>query len=196
MEKSGKEILEQVNAAAPSGRRERKKLKDDLMELTKFKLSLLNSVAAYTMFFYHAPLATVGLMPSLTFLFATQAIAMSTQCFGQVVEADKDASMVRTKNRPIPKLSITSKNGCIIGTGLSVMSFFAYTQFAPYTWVISNLIWFSYLRIYIPMKQTSSWNTFVGAIVGSLPPLIGTMAQTGAALSPETALLATYIFSW
>jgi hypothetical protein len=82
LEESGKQILEQVNASAPSGRKERNKLKNDIMELTKFKLSLLNSVAAYTMFFYHAPLASVGLMPSLTFIFATQAIAMSTQCFG------------------------------------------------------------------------------------------------------------------
>lgn len=46
------------------------------------------------------------------------------------------------------------------------------------------------------MKQTSPWNTFVGAIVGSLPPLIGTMAQTGGIMTIETALLASYIFSW
>ena len=59
-------------------KRDKKKLLDELMDLTKFKLSLLNSVASYTMFFYHAPLATVGLMPSLAFLFATQTIAMSS----------------------------------------------------------------------------------------------------------------------
>ena len=66
----GKELIEQATSLATS-KRDRKKLKDDLMDLTKFKLSLLNSVAAYTMFFYHAPLATVGLLPSLTFLCAT-----------------------------------------------------------------------------------------------------------------------------
>lgn len=60
--------------------------------------------------------------------------------------------MVRTRNRPIPKNGISSKAGCYIGTGLSVMSFIAYAQFAPYTWVISNAVWFSYLCIYIPMK--------------------------------------------
>jgi heme O synthase-like polyprenyltransferase len=122
------------------------------MDLTKFKLSALNSVAAYTMFFYYAPLTSVGLLPSLTFLFATQTIAMSTQCFGQVVEADKDKTMVRTRNRPIPRATISSKSGCQIGTGLSIVSLLAYSQFAPYTWLISNAIWFSYLCIYIPMK--------------------------------------------
>ncbi len=52
-------------------RKSRKKLYDDLMELTKFKLSLLNVFGAYTMFLFHAPLAGVGLLSSLSFIFAT-----------------------------------------------------------------------------------------------------------------------------
>ena len=173
-----------------------RKFKDELMELTKFRLSGLNAIASFTMFFYHAPLAGIGLLPTLSFLFATQAIAMSSQCFGQVAESGKDALMVRTHNRPIPSGKISAKHGCFIGTGLSVASFVAYTQFAPYTWLISNAVWFSYVCIYLPMKQNSEWNTFVGAIVGALPPLIGTMAQTGAILDYPTFLLASYIFSW
>ena len=54
----------------------------EYMELTKFKLSLLNSIGSYTMFYFHAPLAGVGFANSAIFLFATQTIAMSTQCFG------------------------------------------------------------------------------------------------------------------
>lgn len=104
--------------------------------------------------------------------------------------------MIRTQNRPIPKGNISSKHGCFIGTGLSIASFLAYSSFAPYTWLISNAIWFSYLCVYIPMKQTSHWNTFFGAIVGALPPLIGTMAQTGAIIDYPTFLLVSYIFSW
>lgn len=65
-----------------STRRKIKKSYDDFMELTKFKLSLLNSVGSYTMFFYYAPLASVGLLESMAFIFATQAVAMSSQCFG------------------------------------------------------------------------------------------------------------------
>ena len=36
----------------------------------------------------------------------------------------------------------------------------------------------------------------VGAIVGALPPFIGTFAQTGALIDIPTMILATYIFSW
>lgn len=50
----------------------------NLMDLTKFKLSLLNSIGAYSMFYFFAPLQGVGLLNSALFLFATQAIAMSS----------------------------------------------------------------------------------------------------------------------
>ena len=73
----------------------------DLLELTKFKLSALNSIGSLTMFYYHAPLAGVGLLETSVFLFATQTVAMSTQCFGQIRESDQDALMERTRNRPM-----------------------------------------------------------------------------------------------
>lgn len=57
-------------------------------------------------------------------------------------------------------------------------------------------MWFSYLMIYLPLKQRSTKNTFVGAIVGALPPFIGTYAQTGMLLDPATLLLSGYIFTW
>jgi heme O synthase-like polyprenyltransferase len=52
----------------------------------------------------------------------------------------------------------------------------AYHMFEPFTWIISNVVWSSYLLIYLPMKRKSEHNTLVGAIVGALPPFIGTFA--------------------
>ena len=66
----------------------------------------------------------------------------------------------------------------------------------PFTWVVSNTVWASYLLCYLPMKKKSEHNTFVGAVVGALPPFIGTFAQTGTIIDPTTWLLAAYIFSW
>ena len=39
-------------------------------------------------------------------------------------------------------------------------------------------------------------NTLIGAIIGALPPFIGTWAQLGTLFTPETILLSAYIFSW
>jgi len=48
-----------------------KRLSKDLQDLTKFKLSLLNTIGAYSMFYYYAPLAGVGVLNSALFVFAT-----------------------------------------------------------------------------------------------------------------------------
>ena len=111
-------------------------------------------------------------------------------------EAEIDAKMARTKNRPMAQGRISSKHACFLGTGLTVSSLVAYHAFEPFTWVISNTVWFSYLVVYLPMKQKSEYNTLVGAIVGALPPFIGTFAQIGTVFDPATLLLSGYIFSW
>ena len=90
----------------------------------------------------------------------------------------------------------TNKQGCMIGTSLSVASLIAYHQFEPFTYLIANSVWFSYLCLYLPMKQKSSANTLVGAVVGALPPFIGTFAQTGMLWDVPTFLISAYIFSW
>ena len=66
----------------------------------------------------------------------------------------------------------------------------------PFTWVISSSVWLSYLMIYLPMKQKSEYNTLAGAIVGAIPPFIGTFAHIGTVFDPATFLLASYIFTW
>lgn len=58
--------------------KEQKRSLADFMELTKFKLSSLNAAGSYTMFYYHAPLAGVGLLETSMFIFATQTVAMAT----------------------------------------------------------------------------------------------------------------------
>ena len=90
----------------------------------------------------------------------------------------------------------TNKQGCMIGTGLTVASIAAYSMFMPYTFLVSSTVWFSYLGVYLPMKQQSSNNTLFGAVVGALPPFIGTYAQSGMLMDIPTLLLAGYIFSW
>jgi len=104
--------------------------------------------------------------------------------------------MTRTKNRPMAQGRISSKHACFLGGALTISSMAAYHAFEPFTWVVSSTVWGSYLLIYLPMKQRSEHNTFVGAIVGALPPFIGTYAQTGMLMDPATLMLAGYIFSW
>jgi heme O synthase-like polyprenyltransferase len=52
-----------------------------------------------------------------------------------------------------------------------------------------------YAAVYTPLKQVTLYNTWVGALVGAIPPLMGWAAAAGQ-LEPGAGVLATALFSW
>jgi heme O synthase-like polyprenyltransferase len=52
-----------------------------------------------------------------------------------------------------------------------------------------------YAAIYTPLKQVTLYNTWVGALVGAIPPLMGWAAAAGQ-LEPGAGVLATALFCW
>lgn len=122
---------------------------------------------------------------------------MSSQAYNQTVEAEFDKHMTRTKNRPIASGRVSKRDGALISAGLAAGSVGMYSMGAhPMSAVVAGGVWVGYSLIYTPLKRTTEWNTFIGAIVGSMPPFIGCFAALGSLFSVETLLLTTYIFSW
>ena len=54
---------------------------------------------------------------------------------------------------------------------------------------------FLYTSVYTPMKRLSILNTWVGSVVGALPPLMGWAACTGG-LDMGALVLAGILYSW
>lgn len=52
-----------------------------------------------------------------------------------------------------------------------------------------------YASIYTPLKQIHPINTWVGAVVGAIPPLMGWAAATGT-LDPGAAFMAAVLYFW
>jgi hypothetical protein len=52
-----------------------------------------------------------------------------------------------------------------------------------------------YAGIYTPLKQLSIYNTWVGAVVGAIPPVMGWASAAGS-IEPGAAVLAAALFSW
>jgi protoheme IX farnesyltransferase len=53
----------------------------------------------------------------------------------------------------------------------------------------------SYLMLYTPLKRRTPWCTFIGALPGAMPPLIGWAAASGR-LSFEAWVLYAMLFLW
>ncbi len=52
-----------------------------------------------------------------------------------------------------------------------------------------------YSGVYTPMKRRSPWNTWVGAVVGAVPPVMGWVGMTGG-VDLGALVLGVALFSW
>lgn len=52
-----------------------------------------------------------------------------------------------------------------------------------------------YTSVYTPLKRLSIVNTWIGSVVGALPPLMGWSACTGT-LDPGALILGGILYSW
>lgn len=168
----------------------------DYAELSKFKLSslvVLTTGAGFLCAGAPVDLATMAVACSGTAL-----CAASAGTFNQVIEIDRDKKMNRTKNRPLPAGRITklaaSSWGCFTGiTGVGML--LAGVNPVVAALGATNII--VYAGAYTLSKPYSEMNTWIGSIVGAIPPVMGWAAATGGViLAPEPIALSTLLFLW
>ena len=120
----------------------------------------------------------------------------STGCLNQVLEADLDARMKRTARRPIPMGQVAPGAAHALGllwgaAGLGLLAW----KVNALSCGLTAFTLVSYLLVYTPMKRFSPLSTWVGAIPGALPPVIGWTAA-GGALDSSAAVLFGIQFLW
>lgn len=100
----------------------------------------------------------------------------------------KDRVLVRGNLTPLHAFTFASLAGI---AGVSTLYIFV----NPITAVLgaSNLV--LYTLIYTPMKRMSPLNTWMGSVVGAIPPLMGWTAMTGQ-IDSAGLLLAAFLYSW
>lgn len=159
------------------------------MQLIKLDLSGMTVVTAAGGYLLAG--GSIFAVPSFAgMLVGSSLCAMSAAMFNQLREVDYDRVMQRTRNRPLPTGQISMADarraGYVAGiSGTGVLALAA----NPATAAIGAATILSYVHIYTPMKRVTPLNTEFGAVVGSLPPILGWVAATGStAASTSTAV--------
>lgn len=140
-----------------------------------------------------------GIHPTLAFS-AVLAIALGAGAAGalnQWYEADIDAQMKRTANRPLPAGRMDRQSALHFGVGLSCFS--VMLMGVATNWVAAAILAVSilfYVLIYtVWLKRRTPQNIVIGGAAGAFPPMIGWAAVTGdTSLMP--VLLFALIFMW
>jgi len=103
----------------------------------------------------------------------------SSNGFNQVIEKDLDKLMNRTKDRPMPRGSMSVTEGLIASIIMGIAGFWVLYEFVNIkTALLSFTALAIYVCVYTPMKQKTPWAVFVGAIPGAIPPMLGWVAAT------------------
>jgi protoheme IX farnesyltransferase len=181
-------------AAAPLPATSRTTLADYL-SLTKPRLNVLVVATSAAGYYLGAPGGT-GILQMIPSVAGTALVAAGAAVLNQVYERDTDALMRRTRRRALPDGRVAHGEArlfgmALSGTGLVLLA--ARSNIAATLLALATIV--IYLAIYTPMKRRTSLSTFVGAIPGALPPLIGWTASHGRISLGGLALFAI-VFLW
>lgn len=164
------------------------------LALTKPRLSfmiVLTSTTAYSL--YPVP-DILALDPSmtqlptlststLTLLYLTAGTFLSSAAantMNMYFEPKYDAMMSRTRNRPLVRKLVSSRAAVFFAAGCATIGLTAlYVGTNPTVAALSAANIVLYAGIYTPLKRITVANTWVGAIVGGIPPLMGWVAAAG-----------------
>ncbi|XP_017557257.1 protoheme IX farnesyltransferase, mitochondrial [Pygocentrus nattereri] len=162
--------------------------------LSKIKLTALvvtTAAAGYAM-------APVPFDP-VTFVLASVGTGLSScmaNSINQYFEVPFDSNMNRTKNRPLVRGQISPLHAVSFALACGIPGVTLLTLAVnPLTGFLGALNIFLYTCCYTPLKRLSITNTWVGSVVGAIPPIMGWTAAMGS-LDPGALLLGGFLYSW
>lgn len=126
--------------------------------------------------------------------------SLSANTCNQCIEVENDRMMKRTRLRPLVTGAITRPQALALATTeLSVGTALLYATCGPTVAALGIANWVMYVGVYTPLKRVSTTNTWWGAVVGAIPPVMGGVTATGALTASTMGpayLLGGVLFVW
>jgi len=117
----------------------------------------------------------------------TALCSASANTLNQLQEVPFDAQMVRTRMRPLVRKAIGSLHATAFAAATGTLGpILLYTMANPTTAALGLANIALYAGAYTWMKRKTIWNTWAGAVVGAIPPLMGWTACGGKLLPSAT----------
>jgi protoheme IX farnesyltransferase len=164
------------------------------LELSKVKITFAVALTTITGYLLAGGAFDIGLILPTLGIFL---LACGSSAINHFQEREQDMKMERTRNRPIPSGRI-SPSGALI---------FAFVLSAAGSWLLYlgsgmlgmqlgllALIWYNV--IYTPLKKKTAFAVVPGAVIGSIPPLVGWVSAGGQLSDPRALFMAFFFFIW
>eukprot|EP01062_Namystynia_karyoxenos_P036434 TRINITY_DN26534_c0_g1_i1.p1 TRINITY_DN26534_c0_g1~~TRINITY_DN26534_c0_g1_i1.p1 ORF type:complete len:398 (+),score=93.33 TRINITY_DN26534_c0_g1_i1:97-1290(+) len=133
---------------------------------------------------------------SVAVLAGTFLQGMSANTLNQVAERKLDAIMKRTRRRPLVTGAATVWEARAVARAELAAGTALLFAVEPVSAALGLACWGLYVGVYTPLKQRHWLNTWAGAVVGALPPVMGVAAAGGGVLSPAAVLVGGLLYFW
>jgi protoheme IX farnesyltransferase len=171
-------------------------------------LSAMASYALYPVPAFLSPAAGLAdidapSLSPLTLLFLTTGTTLcsaSANALNMLYEPSTDALMSRTRARPLVRKLVSTRAAVLFAVGAAATGIAALWAGVNPTVAglgAANIV--LYAGVYTPLKRISWLNTWVGAVVGGIPPLMGWAAAAGESATGDGGwreLLFTFPTGW
>ncbi|HTD24281.1 MAG TPA: heme o synthase [Terriglobales bacterium] len=168
----------------------------DYWGLTKPEINFMIAITTAGGFWMAADPERFSWLTLLHTVASTVFVASGAAALNQVMEKPYDSQMRRTQGRPLVVGRIKASSASYFGWLISLLGLvylaISTSRMASLLAAISLL---GYLFLYTPLKRKTRLATFIGAIFGALPPLIGWAAVRGS-LEPNAWVLFAIVFLW
>lgn len=171
------------------------KLSTHCLMLSKIRLTSL--VVITTMGGYALAPAAFDIQTFILCSIGTGLVSATANSINQFFEVPFDAQMSRTKNRVLVRSHLTPAHAIAFATvsgvaGLSML----YLGVNGVTAALGATNLILYTLIYTPMKRVSILNTWVGSVVGAIPPLMGWAGCAGDITAPGAWIMSGMLYAW
>ncbi len=168
----------------------------EFYRLTKPRVVALISFTAIVGMF----LSTPGMVELGTLLLGSIGIALaaaSGAAMNQILDADADGIMKRTRHRPLPTGSLTYNQAFVFAALLAMASMLVLSIWInTLTAVMTFLSMVGYAVVYtVYLKRTTPQNIVIGGAAGAMPPVLGWTAVTGE-ITADALILFLIVFCW
>jgi protoheme IX farnesyltransferase len=167
----------------------------DYLELSKPNIVglILVTVAAG---FALASVGRVDLVLLVHALVGSALVAAGSNALNQILERRVDASMRRTRSRPLPSGRLRTAQSAVFAWTLGVSGILYLALLT--NWIVAALAAAtlgSYVFVYTPLKRVTSLSTLVGAVPGALP-IVGGWAAARGSVDLAAWVLFAILFLW
>lgn len=144
----------------------------DLFETTKPRILLLVILSALVGFLLSAKTFPISLLCHT--LLGTALVCASCNSLNQLLERDVDAKMKRTRMRPLPAGRLRPNEVLIFGCSIGIVGMiYLASAVNGRTAILGALALGTYLFVYTPLKKKTPLCTWIGAVPGATPVLMG-----------------------